>query len=85
MANTVILNGLPAFSPSTSITAFAVGDINGDGWDDVAIGTSGGGVFLWENLGGGTSWTYAVQVDNTGAPIYNLALGDSTNSQFMGR
>lgn len=85
VSGTVVVSALPAFSPSSSITAFAVGDINGDGWDDVAIGTSGGGVFLWENLGHGTSWTYAVQVDNTGAPIYSLVLGASTNSQYVGR
>ena len=82
---TVIQNSLPTFSPLTSITAFGVGDINGDGWDDVVIGTSGGSLFLWENLGGGTSWTAAVNVDNVGAPIYSLAIGDSTNSQYVGR
>jgi hypothetical protein len=85
VANTVITGNLPAFSPSTTISAFGVGDINGDGWDDVVIGTSGGVLFLWENLGQGTSWTYAVQIDNIGTPIYNLAIGDTTNSQYVGR
>jgi len=85
IANTVIATSLPAFSPSSAITAFGVGDINGDGWDDVVIGTTGGALFLWENLGGGTSWTFAVQVDNVGAPIYSLAIGASTNSQYLGR
>jgi hypothetical protein len=85
IANTVIANSLPTFTPSSAITAFAVGDINGDGWDDVVIGTTDGGLFLWENLGGGTSWTYAVQVDNIGAAIYSLVVGASTNSQYMGR
>ena len=85
VANTVIQSSLPAFSPSSTITAFGVGDINGDGWDDVVIGTTGGALFLWENLGGGTSWTSAVTLDNTGAPIYSLAIGDTTNSQYMGR
>jgi len=85
VANTVIQNGLPAFSPISAITAFGVGDLNGDGWDDVVIGTSGGGLFLWENLGGGTSWTFAVQVDNLGTPVYSLAIGSTTNSQYMGR
>ena len=85
IANTVVLSSLPVFTPSSTITAFGVGDINGDGWDDVAIGTNGGGVFIWENLGGGTTWTYAVQVDNTGVPIYSLVLGASTNSQYVGR
>ncbi len=84
VANTVITSNLPAFSPSSTITAFGVGDINGDGWSDCAIGTSGGGLFIWENLGYATSWTYAVPLDNTGAPLYSLAIGDSTNSQYMG-
>ncbi len=82
---TPIAPSLPAFNPSTTITAFGVGDINGDGWDDVVIGTTGGSVFLWENLGGGTSWTNAVSIDSVGAPIYFLAIGDTTNSQWMGR
>ncbi len=81
----VINAALPAFSPSSAITAFAIGDINGDGWDDCVIGTSGGNLFLWENLGQGTSWTYAVGVDSLGAPIYSIALGDSENSQYVGR
>ncbi len=85
VAGQVVETSLPAFSPSSTITAFAVGDINGDGWDDVVIGTSGGGLFLWENMGQGTAWTYAVQIDNTGVPIYSLVVGDSANSAYMGR
>jgi flagellin-like protein len=87
VANTVIQSSLPAFSPSATITAFAVGDINGDGWDDVAIGTTGssGAIFLWENLGQGTSWTYAVTLDSVGSTVFSIVLGDSTNSQYMGR
>ena len=81
----VIMASLPAFSPSSTITAFSVGDINGDGWDDCAIGTTNGDVFLWENLGQGTSWTYAVVIDSLGAPIYSVRLGDSENSQYLGR
>ncbi len=86
---TVITNSLPSYSQwSTSPInrlAFGVGDLNGDGWDDVVIGTTDGTLILWENLGGGTSWTAAVRVDFTGVPIYSLAIGDTTNSQFMGR
>ena len=37
------------------------------------------------SLRSGTSWTAAVRVDFTGVPIYSLAIGDTTNSQFMGR
>ncbi len=83
--NTAVQLSLPAFSPSSTITAFAVGDINGDGWDDIAIGTTGGGVYLWENLGQGTSWTYAVTVTQASAPVFSLILGDTTNSQYIGR
>ena len=83
----VIMNALPPFSPSSTITAFAVGDINGDGWDDIAIGTAGssGAIFLWENLGQGTSWTYAVTLDTVGSTVFSIVLGDTTNSQYLGR
>jgi flagellin-like protein len=82
----VIMTALPAYTSGGSITAFAVGDINGDGWDDVAVGTASGYIFIWENLKQGTSWTLPTwYVDNLLAPIWSLVLGDTTNSHYMGR
>ncbi len=77
-----IISTLTSASP---ITAFGVGDINGDLRDDVAIGTSTGLLILWENLAEGTSWTPPVTIDNIGAEYYSLTLGDSLNSAYMGR
>ncbi len=85
---TVIYNALPEYGTGNAITAFGVGDVNGDGWDDVVVGTGGtkvGEVWFWENLNSGLSWTSAVQVDDVGATVYSLALGDASAAQYMGR
>ncbi len=68
-----------------NIGALAVGDVNGDGADDVVVGTSTGYVFFWENLGGGLTWTSAVAVFNTGAQIFTVAVGDASNAAYVGR
>jgi hypothetical protein len=83
-SGTLIAN-VPSMSPSNTITALAVGDINGDGWDDVMIATSAGLVAWWANLGGALSWTGQVTIYNIGANVYSLAIGDTNNAQYMGR
>ncbi len=62
-----------------------IGLVNGDGIDDVVVGTSTGYVFFWENLGGGLSWTSAVTVFNTGSQVYNIGMGDAANAAYVGR
>jgi len=82
---TVIAASLPPMNPVDTITALAVGDINGDGPDDVMITTSGGLVAWWANLGGALAWTGQVLVYNIGAATYSVAIGDTNNAQYMGR
>jgi len=81
-STSTIISTLSSASP---ISAFGVGDINGDLRDDVVIGTSSGLLILWENLGAATSWTPPVTIDNIGAQYYSLTIGDTLNSQYMGR
>ena len=80
----MIANALPAYLPSNAITAFTVGDINGDGPDDVAIGTTTD-VFLWINLNNGVSWSPATLVNSYTVRVYSIDLGDASKSQYLGR
>ncbi len=82
---TVIANSLPPMNPVDTITALAVGDINGDGPDDVMITTAGGLIAWWANLGGALTWTGQVTVYNIGATTYSVALGDTNNALYTGR
>ena len=69
-----------------TIQAMATGDVNGDGVDDVVVGTSNGYVLFYANFGNGYSWSLPVVVYNTGAQVYyNLAIGDAANNLYVGR
>ena len=81
-------------SPSQGpITAMGVGDVNGDGVDDVVVGTGGGSgtnvygyVLFYANFGTGYSWSPPVLIYDTGAlTFYNLAIGDAANNLYVGR
>jgi len=84
----VINNGLPAYGSGNVMMSFGVGDVNGDGWDDVVIGTGGtkvGEVWFWENQNHGLAWSNPIQIDNVGASVLSLDLGDANKSQYTGR
>ncbi len=87
---------LPTASPALqAITALAVGDINGDGPDDVVVSTqTATNAIVWfRNIryASGTLWQ-PINIEPTppispGATIYiyDIAIGDGSKSQFMGR
>jgi len=85
---TVIYSALPSYGTGNAIYSLGVGDVNGDGYDDVVVGTGGtkvGEVWFWANLNNGLAWTSAVQIDDVGATVYSVALGDASNAQYVGR
>jgi len=73
------------------ISAFGVGDVNGDGLDDIVVGTTSTGVtvngylLLWINRNNGLTWSPVVKVDTVGAKVWSLALGDASKAQYLGR
>ncbi len=83
-SGTWIYFALPAYSPANAITAFAVGDVNGDGPDDVVVGTTTD-IWYWSNQNKGLSWTSPINVQSIGANIYSIDLGDASKSQYVGR
>ncbi len=80
-------------TPPGPITAMSVGDINGDGVDDVVLGTGGGSgnsvygyLLFYANFGTGYSWSTPVTIFLPGAmTFYNLAIGDAANNLYVGR
>src|SRR5438093_913549 len=83
-SGTVISSALPVYSPANAITALGVGDVNGDGPDDVVVGTSSD-IWYWSNQNNGVSWTSAINVDSVGANVYSIDLGDASKAQHVGR
>lgn len=78
--------GNPLTPNRGNIQAMATGDLNGDGMDDVVVGTSTGYVLGYYNFGGGYAWSYGVLIFNAGSQVYyNLAIGDASNYLYMGR
>jgi len=72
----------------TTILSFDVGDVNGDGWDDVVVGTGAtniGKIEFWENTNHGLAWTTPVTLDDLGKRVYAIDLGDASKSQYLGR
>lgn len=84
----VLTSALPAYGTNNNIVSFSVGDVNGDGLDDVVVGTGGikvGEVWFWKNLIEGQQWSNPVLVDNVGATVNSLDLGDANKAQYLGR
>jgi len=71
-----------------TVSAFAAGDVDGDGDDDFMLATSAGGVRYWRNLGGALSWDRSpngIDIDGLAVQIYDIDLGDLSNSAYRGR
>jgi len=83
-SGTVIDTALPAYSPANAITTLGVGDVNGDGPDDVVVGTTSD-IWYWSNQNNGAAWTNPINVDSVGANTYSIDLGDASKSQYVGR
>jgi hypothetical protein len=74
---------------SETITALTAGDVDGDHDDDIVAATGGtniGTIVYWRNNAG--SWVFPNPYPpafSIGSPIYGIALGDVSDSRFMGR
>jgi len=71
---------------SETITAFAAGDVDGDGDDDVVVGTTAHIVYFKNNRDNSGNWMIPnVEQWNIGVQIYGIDLGDVSNSAHRGR
>ncbi len=59
---------------NTQATYIRVGDMDGDGYDDVVIGTKDGDILLYRRVKG-TGWDF-VQVEQLSKPLYSFDIGD---------
>ncbi len=56
------------------VYTLAAGDVNGDGWADVVVGTNKGNVYFYQNRGS-RGWT-RYQIDFVKKEVWGIALGD---------
>ena len=80
----VIISALPGYTPANAITTLGAGDVNGDGPDDIVVGTSTD-VWYWSNTNNAVAWTAAINVASIGVNVYSIDLGDASKSQYVGR
>lgn len=59
---------------NTQATYIRVGDIDGDGYDDIIIGTKDGDILWYRHLHG-TGWDFT-QIEQLSKPLYSLDIGD---------
>ena len=80
----VIISALPGYTPANAITTLGAGDVNGDGPDDIVVGTSTD-VWYWSNTNNAVAWTAPINVASIGVNVYSIDLGDASKSQYVGR
>jgi len=86
-------NSIYVLTPATgaTINTLAAGDMDGDGDDDIVVGTAltGAALVYYRNLGGaGTNWaSYDIEPLPLGTTIaiLDIDLGDGSKSQYLGR
>ncbi len=80
----MIISALPGYTPANAITTLGAGDVNGDGPDDIVVGTSTD-LWYWSNTNNAVAWTAPINVASIGVNVYSIDLGDASKSQYVGR